>query len=146
MTKYLLVCLTSLSSDIPATNRRVELLRESWRSSVSSLRDVQPVAYQCGSYCETSSFVGSLKYVSIGRRDPWITFVPECSACVPMLELACSSSWRSLLSPLFCVESKQSKQSEQTVLGLYSDFFWQKIKPNTNVLVLTQSSDCSRTV
>src|SRR6266545_3485743 len=39
-------------------------------------------------------------------------------------------------------QSEQSEQSEWTVLGLYSDFFWQKIKPNTNVLVLTQSSDC----
>src|SRR6266545_4534195 len=94
MTKYLLVCLISSLSDTPATNRRVELLRESRRSSASSLQDVRPVMYRYGSYCETSSFVGSLKYVGIGRRDLWITFVPECSACVPMLELACSSSRR----------------------------------------------------
>src|SRR6266545_5029628 len=76
------------------TNRRVELLRESRSSSVSSLRDVRPVAYRCGSYCETSSFVGPSKYISKDIWDPWTAFIPERTACVPKLELACSSSRR----------------------------------------------------
>src|SRR6266511_777807 len=91
MTKYLLVCLISSSSDIPATNQRVELLRESRRSSASSLQDIRLVAYRYRLYCKTSSSVESLKYIGIGRRDPCITFVPECTACVPILELTCSS-------------------------------------------------------
>src|SRR6266545_462425 len=94
MTKYLRVCPLSLSSDISATNRRVELLRESWSSSASSLRDVWPVAYRCGSYCETSSFVGLWKYIGKQKWDPWSAFIPECNVYVPVLELACSSSHR----------------------------------------------------
>src|SRR6266542_453394 len=70
MTKYLRVCPLSSSSDMFPTNRRVELLRELWSSSASSLRDVWPVVYRCGSYCETSSFVGSSKYVGKDIWDP----------------------------------------------------------------------------
>src|SRR6266545_8114205 len=92
MTKYLRVCPLSSSSDMFPTNRRVELLRESRSLSASSLRDVWPVAYRCGLYCEISSFVGSLKYVEKDKWDPWTAFVPECTAYVPVLELACSSS------------------------------------------------------
>src|SRR6266545_6724843 len=95
-TKYLWACRSSSSSDRCTINRTVEALRESRRSSASSLRDVRPVAYRCGSYCETSSIVGSLKYVRQDRWDPWTAFVPEHTAYVPRRELACSSSRRDL--------------------------------------------------
>ena len=43
-------------------------------------------------------------------------------------------------------QSEQSAESERTVLGLHTDFFWQRIKPNLVVLVLAQSEYCPRTV
>jgi len=44
------------------------------------------------------------------------------------------------------MDSAECSDCPRTSLGLYSDFFWLKVQPNFQILVLMKSKDSTRTV